>query len=248
MRAVLILAILLGFSERVAGQSLSLSGPTNFYEAYLDEPQTRTRAGLVGHVIVGIRLGDIPQPFLARDIAVHTGQHQDGLENVCLRFLSRDGRYFARGVYGLAPNSGPSSLVKFHTQYANRLDAYATNDIAISAFYSNDCNESTAGYRFATSQDASANAESVVVQLRAGDARLTAQLGRNNAPSGIAVLCHPTTTTGPTIGFTHECVLPFPASTTSGVYELRIGETGSDGGIKVKTYSMVLQSRTEGPQ
>jgi hypothetical protein len=242
---IAIALIIIGLGKEVRGQVLSLTDPKGFYETYLDTPPLSIpRSRYVGPIIVGIRMGGEVKQFQPGSVRVLLGSQYKDFKEVCIRILSRDGRYFARGLYRVDVGSGPTPQFEFHTSFQKQLSEYATNDMAIYAVDGVQCNEASAKYYFSIAHNAIGTSQRVTIQVRAGDARVHAQFGVDNAPIGSAVLCEKVVM-GPTVGFTHECVLNFKDEAGEGVYQLNIGETSSDGSIELKRYSVILDKSSK---
>jgi hypothetical protein len=221
---------------------LPLVNRSAFYEVYLDDPPSpATRAGTVGAVIVGMRLDTGPTKFSPDHLRILLGSAKLDRGTLCLKIISRDGKYFARGLYRLEDTNGVVITPEFPSKYANRISDYDVADVAVSAVRSPSCDDVKDADYVPVVYDTRMPAPKLVVQLRAGDARLRAQIGsERNETFGPAVLCSPLID-GPTIGFTTECALPLPDNLSGGAIKLSIGETGARGEIVVKTYPVRLR-------
>src|SRR5262245_55645009 len=230
---------LLGLSGALAeNYFLQLVEP--FFEAFFDgTPQSWGTRGVVGASIVGLRLDEQARPFDPRSVRILLGDNSPKPQLLCARFLSRDGRYFARGRYKLTDTNDPAPLLDFQTRFGQQLKDYSTTDFAMLAVAGDSCDELRTSQLFVVHNGDGKNVRELIVLVRAGDARLHAQLSRNNAAVGPSVLCAPPTN-GPMVGYTNECALPLPTPLESGSYQLSIGETGSNGEIVVSTYLVVL--------
>jgi hypothetical protein len=206
---LVIIISIMGAGDRVNGQVLPLSGSKGFYEIYLDKPLVERPRGPsgVGPIIVGISADNGRKPFRPQNARVLIGERHDSLKEVCIRVLSRDGRYFAQNLYRIESDSGPSPLFEFHSNYIAQLSEYTTNDIAILALNDSLCKESLIVNHYVIAHNQADMPKTIIVQVRAGDARLHAQLGIDGTASGPAILCA-NIINGPTIGFTHECAIP----------------------------------------
>lgn len=224
-------------NARANEQILQLAEP--FYEAFLDSPPPPPTRGVVGAAIVGLRLDGPGHPFEPRAVRILLGDISPRPDLLCAKFLSRDGRYFARGKYKLTGVNDPAPLLDFHTRYQQQLKEYATTDFAMFAVSGKSCDELKGAQLFVVHDGKASDARKLLVQIRAGDARVHAQLGRDNSAVGPAVLCE-RPANGPTVAYTAECALPLPTPFQAGRYQLSIGETGSGGEMVVKTYFLVL--------
>ena len=216
---------------------LPLDGASAFHESFAEQDPAPARAATVGAALVGARIEGAPRSFLAAlpEVALGGADRRDLL---CVRFLSRDGRYAAQARYRIAATTDPKAAIDYKTDYRTELSAYAASDMAVIARVGKSC-ESAKDLSVVPIFFGAAEAKEVVLQISAGDARVRAQLGLNNQPLGDPVLCTPPTR-GPAIGFTAECRLPIPVVSHSERYQLSIGETGSSGGIAVRTYAIIL--------
>lgn len=226
---------------------LPLVAPSAFYEVYLDDPPSPTSrgpaagAGTVGAVIVGLRFDAGATKFSPDRLRIALGGRPRESGTLCLKIISRDGKYFARGLYELQPGTQVVVPPEFPSKYKARIAAYDVADIAVSAARSASCDDLRDASWVPVVYDTPAPASKLVVQLRAGDSRLRAQIGsETNETVGPAVLCT-SPVSGPTIGFTTECTLPLPETLPSGAYKLSIGETGAKGEIVVRTYPVTLR-------
>jgi hypothetical protein len=197
-----------------------------FYEAFADAPSPEASRNIVGASIVGLRLDGPSHPFDPQAVRILFGDGLPKPDLLCARFLSRDGRYFARGQYKVAGVSGPAPLLDFNTRYRQQLGGYLTTDFATFAVAGKSCDDPKGSQLFVVDNGGPTDARQLVVQIRAGDARMHAQLGRDNVAVGPAVLCG-RPANGPTVGYTVECSLPMPVPFHEGRYQLSIGETGS---------------------
>jgi hypothetical protein len=216
---------------------LSLMEP--FYEAFADAPSPESSRSIVGASIVGLRLDGQAHPFDPQAVRILFGDGLPKPDLLCARFLSRDGRYFARGQYKVAGVSGPAPLLDFQTRYRQQLAGYLTTDFGMFALAGKSCDDPKGSQLFVVDNGGPTDARQLVVQIRAGDARMYAQLGRDNVAVGPAVLCR-RPADGPTVGYTVECSLPLPAPFLAGRYQLSIAEIGTGGERVTTTYSVVL--------
>ncbi|MFN3890355.1 MAG: hypothetical protein ACK4MV_08155 [Beijerinckiaceae bacterium] len=229
-------ALLLSGDGAKAQAMLKLAGPEAFRETYLAQiaPQSANRAALVGVALVGIHTGPESQPFDPSRLEVLLPPKPAG-RSLCVRIISRDGRYSAQGRYILAGPANARARLEFTTQFEKVLRGYAGADIAVHAFSADTCSnpEKTEHIIFSSSQ----SNEFLVLKLRGGDARVRAQLGRAGKPVSSPVLCDQAD--GVRVGFTSYCQLPV-GRLDPGAYQISIGETRSDGSVRVKTYSLAI--------
>jgi hypothetical protein len=218
---------------------LPLTDDSAFKETFYDMPPTAERGILVGASIAGLRVDGPPRNFDPAAIHLLIGDKPDPKETLCVKILSRDGRYSAQARYRVTAEGGPAPLIEFKTRYAKELKAYSASDMAISAQAAKSCTDMKSSRLLAADMGSASSDKKLVVQLSAGDARVRAQLGQDMKPLGPAIVCEPPAS-GARIGFTAECRLPLPETLKAGNYQLSIGETGSSGEIAVKTYSIVL--------
>lgn len=238
--ALVALAIVSGaaFAQSPAGE-LKLQEPSAFVEGYLEKPAGGMRGHAVGASIVGVRLDGPVAPFDPANIRVRLGGAAAAPgEKLCLKVISRDGRYFARAQYGAAAAGNPAPRVEFKTAYQSVLAGYSNRDIAAAAFRNKDCNAQS-GLQFVVSEFTPGPATALLVQVRAGEARVRAQLAQGSTPVGDPVLCTGYES-GTTVGFGLQCAIKLPTGLKSGQFQLMIGETTSGGDIKVKTYPLSL--------
>lgn len=220
---------------------LKLEDPGGFVEAYLEQPpQSANRGAVVGATIVGVRLDGPDAPFDPANVRVRLGAAAAASNGkLCLKVISRDGRYFARGQYPASAGSDPAPIVEFKTAYKAILAGYSNRDVAASAFRSANCNTQSDQQLVASQLTPTAAPNSLVVQIRAGEARVRAQLAQGTTAIGEPVLCN-RFNSGSTVGYTGECALKLPAGLKSGLFQINIGETTSSGDIRVKTYPLSL--------
>lgn len=208
-------------------------------ESWLDQPPGPSRSAIVGAIIVGVRLDGPDTPFDPAGLRVRLGAAPAGPnETLCLRLISRDGRYSARAQYpASAPD--PAPVIEFNTAYKAALTGYSNRDVAASAFRAARCDAPTAMHYVAAQLTPSLAGRTLVIQIRAGEARVRAQLSQGQTPVGDAVLCE-RYASGPTVGYTAQCAIKLPADLKSGQFQINVGETASSGDIKVKTYPLSL--------
>jgi hypothetical protein len=221
---------------------LQLAAGTSLYEAYLESPPPLTRGATVGAAIIGIRLADESSSFNPEEIRAQLGRERP--EQLCLKIISRDGRYFARARYRTEGVSAEAPRLAFQSSYGQKLESYGSSDIAVSLMAASKvCDERGNRAFVATALGPKSSRQRLLVQLRAGDARVRAQLGKDNVALGSPVLCEKTP--APAIAFTHQCALDLPAPLAPSTYQLSIGETGARGEINVKTYAVVLSAGSQ---
>jgi hypothetical protein len=256
MRGIRLAGFLLFVSSGAApAQELTLADPKDFYEAFVDSAapsalQGDIRGGaarVVGATIVGLRFGGPAGSFDPKNIHVQIGSDAGVAGKVlCMRALSRDGRYFARAQYQIPSAGVAAPLLDFRTNFLSRLQAYGAGDLAILVSGRQSCNDAKELQNFAIAHGVPPGATQLIVQIRAGDSRVRAQLGQNNAAITPAIICEKLQN-GPTVAYTSECALPLPASVKSGTYQLSIGETGANGELSVKTSTLVLSPPGDAP-
>jgi hypothetical protein len=189
-----------------------------------------------------MRLSGNAGAFQPQNIRVVLGAQPRTFEQVCVQFRSRDGRYFAEGHYQVASGSVSLPRIEFHTRYQHQLKEYASSDMAISVTSGIACDDSR---QFFPIKYAKTEATpQLVVQVRAGDARVYAQFGHEGMFFGPKVLC--TKLTGSTVAFTHECALPLQDASVREFNDLTIAETDSKGDIVPKLYSVTLPQLDKG--
>lgn len=240
-------AQLLPAQEETSDAMLRLLEPGAFEERYLQHlPPEPDRGATVGAIIVGVRLDGPAAPFDPASLRVRLGDAPAPSERaLCLKVISRDGHYFARGRYNADNGTEPTPRVEYRTAYGAVLANYSNRDIALYAYKSAYCDrqtkveDQTKAEFFAAQLTPAVSANKLVVQLRAGEARLHAQLFRDEAPVSQRVLCN-RIQTGPTVGYSVECAITLFERLPSGRYLLNIGETDSTGDIQVKTYPVSL--------
>jgi hypothetical protein len=220
-----------------ANDVLSLAEP--FYEAFADAPSSEASRSIVGASIIGLRLDGPAHLFDPQAIRILFGDGLPKPDLLCARFLSRDGRYFARGQYKVVGVGDPAPRLDFQTHYRRQLAGYLTTDFGMFAVAGKSCDDPRGSLLFVVDNGGPEDVHQLVVQIRAGDARMYGQLGRDNVAVGPAVLCR-RPAEGPTVGYTVECSLPLPAPFLAGRYQLSIAEIGTGGERVTTTYSVVL--------
>jgi hypothetical protein len=164
-------------------------------------------------------------------------------QKLCVFVRSRDGRYFAKGYYFPLGATGPEPLVEYRSDYSKELGGYSNRDIAVSAFKSATCNEQEEPEFVVTKLTPMTDAKQLVIHIRAGEARVRAQVKRKGKPITREILCEPFHDAS-TVGFTGECSVKLPVGLKSGNYQLSIGETTSSGEIQYKIYALFLWFET----
>jgi len=219
---------------------LPLWRPGAFTENYLDQPpQGPRRGGVVGATLVGLRIDAPDSAFDPASLRVRLGHAPtEANAHLCFRLTSRDGRYFAKGQYQPRPAPGPAPGLIFHSSYGGVLAGYAARDLAPIAFLGPGC-DAVSGELVVSQSTAGGSQDRLIVQLRAGEARVRVQLLQGAAPLGKATICTPYAE-GATVGFTSECALSLPPGLPSGGYTLAVGETSTSGDIKVQSYALRL--------
>ena len=215
---------------------LALADSDGFQEMMLDQAP-KTRGMVVGASIVGLRFDSPARRYDPREIRVALGRAPSN-DLLCVKFLSRDGRYSAQGRYKLGPTTPADPVLEVKTSFEKQLGGYNTTDMAILAQTAKSCDGARNANLFAVDLGSS-NSGEIVVQLNAGDGRVRAQLGQNNSAVSDAAVCAPVA--GEVrAGFTQDCRLHPRTELKPGLYQLSIGETASTGEIVVKTYGLTL--------
>lgn len=179
-------------SSAASAQELQLVGP--FREVLAD------RAPVSGRVLVGIRLGSASGPFQPSDLRLGA-QPSDGA-SLCVRVVTRDGRYYALNGYTVASRSGPGTI-----PYRTRLlDGYDAADVAVRVVETNDCHDDAEGRLLPTSTSRTPQDRELTVLLNPGRARASARL---TADPRDDVTCDPPGE-GPRTAFGAVCKLPVP--------------------------------------
>ena len=232
------LAIAAGASQSALAQgtTLPLADANAFRETMLDKP-IAARGILVGASIVGVRLDGPVHRYDPKDVRVGLGR-TTASEMMCVKFISRDGKYSAQGRYNLSASTPPVPVLEVKSSYEKQLAAYKTTDIAILAQSAPNCDGPRNANLFAVDLGTS-QADDVIIQLNAGDARVRAQLGQNNAAVSDPVVCMPLAE-DVRAGFTQECRLRPRGAWKAGLYQVSIGETASTGEISIKTFALTL--------
>lgn len=235
-----VILLAMGATQTCAQEAqLPLAGPNAFQEAFSDTP-TSSRATFVGATLVGVQFNPGDATFDPGKLRVHiSGQPENA--NLCLKALSRDGKYSAQARYRLLQKAGSAPSLEFKTKYRDILTKYSSHDIALQAYVATSCNDMQGADLFVV--DNGRSDQQIVAQVRAGDARLRAQLGQAGKPVSPLILC--TQPAGPTVGYTAECKIPIDAIEQDGKYQLSIGETRSDGSVNVKVYPLHIIGRNE---
>jgi hypothetical protein len=247
--AALVVALAFGCGAASAQSTptvLKLQDANAFVEGYLDQPPVPTRGltgstrGItVGTTLVGVTLDGAAAPFDPGNVRVRLGSGAPAPgESLCLKVISRDGRYFARAQYAAAAGGDPAPKVEFRTAYQAVLSGYSNRDVATTAYRAQNCNSQN-GAQFVASQLAPGAAGALLLQIRAGEARVRAQLAQGTTPVGDAVLCTGYDS-GTTVGFSAKCEIKLPPGVKSGQFQIIIGETSSTGDIKTRTYPLTL--------
>jgi hypothetical protein len=238
VKAVVAIGLLIVPNARASGQTLQLAEPLQ--EIFLDGlPRSRGTRSIGGAFLVGLRLDGRAHRFEPKAVRILLGDNVPKPDLLCVRILSRDGRYAARGQYKLAVASDPTPLLDFPTRYLERLKDYMTTDFAMIAVSGKSCDNLKQSHLFVVADGDATNARQLIVQLHTGDEPARVQLGRDNDLLGPAVPCD-RPANGPTLGYTAECALRLPTGFHAGGYQLSIRETGSGGETTIKTYSLVL--------
>lgn len=217
---------------------LPLAGAGAFREMLLDVPPISARGALVGASIVGVHLEGQAINFNPKGIRVLLGAVGAEQGMLCVRLISRDGRYAAQARYKLGPDVAKAPLLETKTNYEKQLASYKSSDIAIAARSSASCDDQKDANLFAVDLGASPSGH-LVVLMNGGNTRLRVQLGRNNKAVTQPVVCTPVA--GEVrVGFAQECRIELPPGLASGAYQLSVGETASTGEIAVHTHGLTL--------
>ena len=217
---------------------LQLAGAGSFREMLLDGPPAAWRGAVVGASIVGVHYRSDVTEFNPKSVRVLLGSLEGANDFLCVRFISRDGRYSAQARYKLAAGAGGEPLLETKTAYEKLLTAYKTSDIAISARSAKSCDNQKDSTLFAVDGGGTRQRQ-LVVLMNGGNARIRAQLGQSSKALTPPVLCE--FVGGEVrVGFTQECRIDLPRDAMAGAYQLSIGETASTGEIAVKTYPITL--------
>ncbi|NVN85744.1 MAG: hypothetical protein HXX15_06605 [Rhodopseudomonas sp.] len=237
---VVSVASALSFVEPALGEDgvLQLAGSGSFREMLLDGPPASWRGGVVGASIVGLRYQSQATEFNPKSVRVLLGSAQGAKDFLCVRYISRDGRYSAEARYKLVPGAGGEPVLETKTAYEKLLTAYKSSDIAISARSATSCDNLKDGTLFAIDVGGSRQRQ-LVVLMNGGNARIRAQLGQNSKALTQPVLCE-LVADQVRVGFTQECRIDLPPDILAGAYQLSIGETASTGEIAVKTHPLML--------
>jgi hypothetical protein len=209
-------------SAPAIAQGLSLT-PASFKEAMLAQPPP-TRSGLRAvDTLVGVRAASTGA-FDANGVHLGLGPATTAGE-LCLKVISRDGRYTATARYKRDPGKESHSAVDIPTRFGDALKAYSVGDMSVQGFVAPDC-----AFAKATELTVTANGvprggiEDIVVQINAPASRVRAQLMNRDKPLADPVLCE-SVPDGPRTGFTAECRLKAAA----GLLTLVLTETTSTG-------------------
>ena len=210
-------------------------GPAAFREMLLDTAPSAMRGALVGVSIVGVRIDAPAREFDPKAVRVMLGDGDNGRDFLCVRYISRDGRYSAQARYKLSAGMNPSCGRPEQPMARNSKAMVSTTWRSWPS--ATTCDKPKEGSLFAVVPSEAAGAE-LVVMIAGEDARVRAQLGQNNKAVTAAVVCSPAAVVR--VGFTQECRIPLPPTLVSGKYQISIGETATTGEISVKTHPLVL--------
>jgi hypothetical protein len=214
-------------------QTLPLASPSSFKESLLQTPPP-TRSGLKAvDTLVGIRMASAGNFDAAK---VHLGLGAaDKPGELCLKLISRDGRYSATARYKRDVGKAGTPALEIPTRHADVLKAYAAADMSVQGFVAPDCALAKATeLMVAANGDAAAGPQDIVVQVNAPASRVRAQLLNGDKPLADAVLCE-SVPDGPRTGFTAECRLK---TTAAGLLTLVLTETTSTGFGQRSTYAV----------
>jgi hypothetical protein len=211
---------------------LSLADPQAFRESMLQPSQgitaSGTRSGLRAvETLVGLRAGQADEGFDSASIRLWLGASPAKSE-LCLRIISRDGRYSASGRYRRDPGPAGTPALEVPTRYGDALKAYIATDMAVQAYAAgNVCDIQKAPELFVALMGKGAGADVITAQVNAPSSRIRAQMLDGEKPLQEPVLCE-NIETGPRIGFTGECRLKI-GKAAAGLYTLVLTETTSTG-------------------
>jgi hypothetical protein len=216
-----------------SAQTLTLASPSSFKEALLQTPPT-TRSGLKAvDTLVGIRTASAGN-FDATKVHLGLGA-SDRPGELCLKLISRDGRYSASARYKREPGKAARPAVEIPTRYGDVLKGYAAGDMSVQGFFAPDCALAKATELLvAASSDAGGGPQDIIVQVNAPASRIRAQLLNGDKPLADPVLCE-SVPDGPRTGFTGECRLK---AATAGLLTLVLTETTSTGFGQRSTYAV----------
>lgn len=217
---------------------LALSDPRAFRESFSASAPSGTRAGTRAvETLVGVRIGPADDPFDPASLRVAIGP-SNAQGTLCLRMISRDGRYSASARYTRDTVTPAMPLLDVPTRFPNELRGIAKKDMAVQAFSAPDCADfARATELFATVNGSPTANDMLILQINAPASRVRAQLLRADAPVTEAILCLPID--GARVGFSNECRLPL-ATVRTGAYRLVMNETTSTGAQQSRTYAISL--------
>jgi hypothetical protein len=220
-------------SPHASAQALKLN-PASFKESLLAQPPA-TRGGLRAvDTLVGVRAASTG-PFDAANVRLGLGD-ADKPGELCVKMISRDGRYTASARYQRAPGKQGLSTLDIPTRHAQTLRSYSVGDISIQGYMAPDCTFSRATELVVTTVGDAAG-DDIIVQVNAPASRVRAQFLNRDKPLAEPVLCE-ALGDGPRTGYTAECRLKAAA----GLLTLVLTETTSTGFGQRTTYPIRVTS------
>jgi len=183
--------------------------PERFSESLTDRVRTS------GTLLAGVFLGDARDSFQPDAIHLPLRSVTGGL-GICLRVVSRDGRYRGLAEYRLPGEVVPMPRLDFTSEYKPVLSRMAPGQIAIRATRSAVCSDITEGpvipAIMGAAQTMPGSRRNLVALLNPGEAQVTARLlnAQREGLGGSTVRCS-RFTEGVSIVFSHMCELPLPA-------------------------------------
>jgi hypothetical protein len=212
---------------------LALSNPNAFDERFSAKPVSGSSRGQRdAELLVGIRLSNTDSRFDPASIRVALGGDKAASGNICVRIITRDGRYSATATY-LSQTRFKAPAIDAPTRYARELKVYRVSDLAVTAFVAPNCDIARAGELYATIIGKPENGSSLIVHVNASTSRIRAQLLKGGKESGAPVMCQQVEKT-PRIGFTDECRLQAPDQ--AGTYRLVLTETAMNGSMQQRSF------------
>ncbi len=222
----------LGIPLSAQQAKLSLADPQAFRESLLQPSQgitaSGTRSGLRAvETLVGLRAGQADEGFDSGGIRLLLGASGTKSE-LCLRIISRDGRYSASGRYKRDAGPAGTPALEVPTRYGDALKAYAATDMAVQAYAATGvCDVQKAPELYVALLGKGSGADVITAQVNAPSSRIRAQILEGEKPLQEPVLCE-SIENGPRVGFTGECRLKI-GKAAAGVFTLVLTETTSTG-------------------
>lgn len=220
--------------------ALPLVSPSAFREILASGPVSGTRSKhRIVDPLVGLRSGTPDGGFDAHVLRVAIGATPPA-GVLCMKVLSRDGRYSASAQYRTSAATAPVPRVEAPTAYGDQLKAFRSTDMAVQLFMAPGCDSAKATALYAAVIGPPNFGDHVIVQVNAPASRVRAQFARGGQRLGESALCK-AIDSGPRVGFTAECRLSIVADIDKGNVSLVLNETRSDGQGEQRTYPVVLQ-------